>query len=347
MKVLKRMPTLLGSVAATVLTIGLLTTPAASQTREWVRMLHPSTGINSDCDTPLFQMPAPLPADSHFDFIGLYDPDAPADGPQRDAIPLTPEDCQTSLDRLVATTSNAAFRAENGFPDPDSRLKNLRSHEVPKPAGPDGSRLFLPPEGTLPPPLPPSNSLPNVPLSLGAFRAVSGSLHLSCFDDGTADVRIELAGYTPNEILTVWAIWLTTPPGAPGPTSLPLPFGGTPNVVIPDATGAAIFERELGYCPLDPAPDGSQLVVIDIAAHWDGGAYGAIPDVPLSEATFLPDPADPSSAFNSVIGAGIVTVNRGVIPMSVLAATDGLRINEDCNGDQIVNGADLIGAGCP
>lgn len=346
MSIQRRTQALLERVCVAILAIGLLTTPALSQTREWVRMLYPSTGINSDCDTPLFEMPAPLPPDEHFDFIGLYDPNAPADGPDRDAIPLTPEDCQTGLGQLIATTSNAAFRAANGFPDPDSRLKNLRSNEVPKPAGPDGIRLFLPPEGMLPPPLPPSNSIPNAALTLGEFRAISGSMHLSCFEDGTADVRIDLAGYTPNEILTVWAIWLTTPPGAPGPASIPLPFGGTPNVVIPDATGAATFERELGYCPLDPAPDGSQLTVIDIAAHWDGSAYGAIPDVPLGEAMFLPDPTDPSSAFTSAIGAGIVTVNRGVIPMSVLNATDGVIAGGDCNGDGVVNGVDLVSP-CP
>ena len=287
----------------------------AEGTRVWVRSLLPSTGFNADCDTAIFQMPAPLPPDAHFDFIGLHDPTLGA----TDAVPLQTSDCQDQLDTLVATTSNADFRLINGFPDADARLKNLRSNEVPKPASPDGTRFFLPPEGATPPPFPPTNSLPNAPLTLGEFRDIGGKMVLKCAGNGSASLRISLKGYTPNEVLTVWGIWLATPPGAPGPTIVPLPLGGTPNVIVPDRRGQANFERQLSFCPMDTAPDGSQLLVIDIAAHWDGSAYGAVPDVPLpngvtgAAATFI-DPVS-EEPFTSVIGAGIVTVNRGIIRM--------------------------------
>ena len=306
------------ALAAFACTVLLTQAAQASDTRVFVERLLPSTGFNSDCDTPIFRAPAPLPENAHFDFIGLHDPDAPADEPTRDAIQLIPSDCSENLDRDIATTSNAAFRAANGgFPDADPRLKNLRTNEVPKAAMPDGTRLFLPPEGATPPPFPPTNSAPNTPLTLGEFRDVSGKMVLKCRADGSARVRLKVRGYRPNSLLTVWAVWLATAPGTPGPGVVPLPFGGVPNVLPIGKKGRGNFVRELSYCPRDIQPNGDQLMVLDIAEHLDGATYGALPDVPLAASEFMLDPADPSTRFSSVIGAGIVTVNRGIINMTL------------------------------
>jgi len=290
--------------------------PAKAAETVYVEPILPSTGLNSDCDTPLFEMPLPLPVDTHFDFIGLYDPNSPAEGPERDAIELAPSDCSDQLETAIATTSNPDFRAANGFPEPDSRLKNLRSDEVPVIALPDGTRQFLPADGAVPAPFPPTRSQPSEALTLGEFRDVSGEMTLRCREDGSSSVRIRASGYRPNSLLTVWAIWFATPPGAPEPGIVPLPFGGAPNVLPIDRNGQGVFFRELGYCPKENQPNGDQLMVIDLAEHWDGNVYGAAPDLPFVEATFQPDPSDPAT-FTSPIGAGIVTVNRGVINVTL------------------------------
>ncbi len=288
----------------------------ASDVRTWVKKLHPTTGFNTDCDTAIFSLPAPLPADLHFDFIGLYNPDAPAEGELRDAFTLQPSDCETSLGTHIATTSNLALLAALGAPEPDSRLKNLRTHEIPKIAAPDGTRFTLPPAGSVAPPFPPTNTATNMPLTLGEYRGVKGKMKVKCYADGTAHVRIKLRNYQPHELLTIWAIWLATPPGATEPAPVPLPFGGVPNVTVADHRGVARFTRTLSYCPMDIQPTGEQLLMLDIATHTDGNVYGAVPGTPPITATFV-DPNDSSSTFTSPLSEGIVTLIRGAIPMTV------------------------------
>jgi len=310
-KLFAHVPVLL-LAAATVFPV----TSVAGDVRTWVKKLHPTTGFNTDCNTPVFSLPAPLPADLHFDVIGLYNPDAPAQGEMRDAIMLQQSDCENSLGTHIATTSNLDLLALLGAPEPDSRLKNLRTNEIPKIASPDGTRFTLPPENAVSPPFPPTNNATNQPLTLGEFRGVKGKMKVKCYADGTAHVKIKLRNYQPNELLTIWAIWLATPPGAPGPAPVPLPFGGVPNVVVANHHGVANFTRTLSYCPMDTQPNGEQLLMLDIASHVDGNVYGAVPGTPSIEATFV-DPNDPSSTFTSPLSEGIVTLTRGAIPMTV------------------------------
>jgi hypothetical protein len=304
------------SIILFAITAVLPTISMADQTRIWVKKLHPSTGFNSDCDTPLFSLPAPLPPDMHFDFIGLYNPDAPTQGEMRDAFTLQQSDCENSLEEHVASTSNMAFLATNGILAPDPRLKNLRTNEIPKVAAPDGVRFTLPPEGAVLPPLPPTNSAPNNPLTLKAFRSVRGMMLLKCRANGSARVQVTLRNYQPHELLTIWAVWLAIPPGAAEPAPTPAPFGGVPNAVVTDEHGFARFTRTLSYCPMDVQPNGAQLMFLDVTSHLDGSIYGAVPDTVLVETTFV-DPNDPSSTFTSPLSVGIVTVSRGLIPMLV------------------------------
>ncbi len=292
------------------------TASIAGDVRVWVKKLHPTTGFNTDCDMPVFSLPAPLPAGLRFDTIGLYNPNAPAQGDERDAIKLQQSDCETNLGEHVATTSNLEFLALLGAPEPDSRLRNLRTNEIPKTAAPDGTRLTLPPENSVVPPFPPTNSATNQPLTLGEFRGVKGKMKVKCYADGSAHVDIRLRNYQPHELLTIWAIWLATPPGATEPMPVPTPFGGVPNVVVANAHGAAKFTRTLSYCPMDTQPNGAQLLLLDIGSHIDGNVYGAVPGTPSTVVTFI-DPNDPSSTFTSPLSEGIVTLTRGAIPVTV------------------------------
>ncbi|MEL7536592.1 MAG: hypothetical protein AAFZ58_11560 [Pseudomonadota bacterium] len=293
------------------------TSAAASEnhTRVYYEFLHPSTGFNSDCNQPVFELPAPLAPDIHFDFIGLHNPHVSPGMPDNDALPLTPDACAYSADQAVATTTNPAFRIANGFPDVDARLKNRRSNEVPMPTLLDGTRIAAPPEGAVGAPFPTTHSQPAGPLTLGEFRNVGGIMTLRCRADGTAKIKIRVFGYRPNAMLTVWAIWFATPPGAPGPAIVPLPLGGVPNLVAINRRGHGVFVRELGYCPKDVQPNGDQMLVVDLAEHWDGATYGALPDQPFTEFDFLENPTDPSTRFRSYIG-GTVTLNRGVFRMT-------------------------------
>ena len=291
-------------------------TAAAEHSRTWVKHLYPTTGFNTDCDKAVFSLPAPLPADLHFDFIGLYNPSAPAQGELRDAFTLQQSDCETSLDTPVASTSNLVLLDILGAPEPDSRLKNLRTNEIPKIISPDGTRATLPPENAVSPPFPPTNNSATTAMTLGEFRDVKGKMKIKCYDDGTAKVKIKFRNYQPHEVLTVWAIWLATPPGAAGPAPVPLPFGGVPNVVVANDHGTARFTRTLSYCPMDVQPNGETLLMLDIASHLDGNVYGAVPGTQRVEATFI-DPNDPSTTFKSALSEGIVTVNRGAFPVTV------------------------------
>lgn len=56
-------------------------------------------------------------------------------------------------------------------------------------------------------------------------------------------------------------------------------------------------------------------LAIDIAKHIDGGnTYGASPEVPLAEITFI-DPDTGGLFTTQGIGAGMMTVDQGIIPL--------------------------------
>ncbi len=285
---------------------------AGGEQRIWKRSLLPSTGFNSDCAAPIFRARAPLNPDINIDFIGLYNPDAPPQGPNRDALALTAQDCIDNGNADIATTVGPALINDFGAPDADSRLKNLRSNEVPVVSSVNGTRTFLKPHGTTAPPNPATASLPSAPLRLNEFRGVDGSLHVKCRRDGTARVKIKLKHYRPNEVLTVWAIWVSPGPDGGDYQFASRPFGGVPNILIPNRHGRAQFVRDLSYCPMVEQDDGAQLLWLDVATHLDGSVYGATPDIPRVETTVIADPDDPSATFTSPLSIGITTINRGI-----------------------------------
>ena len=83
-----------------------------------------------------------------------------------------------------------------------------------------------------------------------------------------------------------------------------------------DKHGRFRFERSLNFCPMMPQ-NGSNALVIDIAKHIDGGnTYGANPEVPLAEIRFI-DPETGDIFSSQGVGAGMMTVYQGVIPLLI------------------------------
>ena len=258
------------------------------------------TGFNEVCGEPLQALPLPEPLSPTFHgaFVGAFDPTPGAVS----ALPLTPENC--SDDVILATTTDPTYRAAFGFPDADPRLKNIPLRQVPTTVTLDGLRSALPPLGAAPPnPFPPTKSAPNAPITLGAWLSARGHMRITCEADGSASVKIWFRNLIPNGIYTMWALWRATPPGAPGPGFVPLPFGGVPNAFVPNKHGAATFERDLAACPMDVTPDGSVVMFVSTAYHSDGSLYGATPELPLRPVDFV---AADGTTFSSVLAPGVV-----------------------------------------
>ena len=276
----------------------------AGQAQTWNRTLQPSTGFNDLCGEAVFSG-AP-----NFSFSALHNPDG------NDPIELTPAVCAENPDGVLATWANPGFYAANGFPLPDPRLLNVPYERVPIVVDPSGLRAFVPDHSPgVPQPIPPTRSLPNEPETIASFLTVSGKMKLKCFPDGTAQVRIKAAGYPPNSVLTVWVIW-ANPPESGLPPVLPQPLGGAPNSVVADKHGKFTFERTLSFCPME-IQNGSVPLAVDIAKHLDGGnTYGGVPELPLRTISFI-DPSDGQIFTSQGIGAGMMTVDQGIIPLLI------------------------------
>ncbi len=270
---------------------------------------YPATGPNRFCDKPLFLLPDPFPPTTGFTFLGEYDP-APG---ASDAIRLDASNCVPGT--ILATTTNPAFQGFFGFPDADSRLKNIPLRDVPVLAGLDGAYARLPAQGTLPAnPLPPVRSKPDYPLTLGDWMGVEGRMKLECAADGSAKVNVKLRSLIPNGVYTLFGIWKTRSPFDGSMTFMPVAFGGFPNVLVADEKGKAKFSRELDYCPLDPTPDGSVLMFVDLAYHADSNPHGGFPFTPLGTSTFIDRNGE---VFQSTRPAGIATFVQAAFPVTV------------------------------
>jgi len=267
------------------LCVALVTTAARAdhgQSRSWTIASSNVTGPNDYCDKPIWELPAPLPPMAHFTLLGEFNTTAGSSI----ANPLTSVNCNDST--LLATTIDPEFQAFFSFPDPDSRITNLPLHQVPIIASLDGTRSSLEPSGTFPTvPLPPTRSEPNDAITLGDWFKAFGRLHIRCSEQDSARVFAQFGGLIPNGIYTLFGIWLTTPPSAPGPTFLPVAFGGFPNVMVASPRGRASFERELSYCPKGTQVDGSILMFVDLAYHSDGTTHGAFPFRPLGNVQII------------------------------------------------------------
>ncbi len=270
----------------------------------------PVTGPNDLCGEGVLALPPPLPINFSGRFVGEHDPRPGA----TDALPLTPDNCDDP-DILLASTTDPDLQAFAGFPDADPRVKNFPLRQTPIIVAPNGLRQSVPGPGVLPPnPFPPTRSAPNDPITLGQWLSVKSKMRIRCTDNGLAHVNAQFRNLIPNGVYSMWAVWLATPPGAPGQTIVPLPFGGVPNVVVADGRGRLTFQRELTICPFDRTPDGSELMFADLLYHSDGAAFGAVPEKPLDTVDFqLPD----GSMVSTVLAGGIVTHDQVIFPITV------------------------------
>lgn len=268
-----------------------------------------STGVNERCGEPLFSLPPPFPPDFHGAFVGEFDPTPGAVA----AIPLTPTNCDDDI--LLATSTDPVFLGGAGLPDADPRIKNIPLRDALVIATPDGVRTSIPPLGALPPnPIPPVKSEPNDPITLGTWLNARGRMTITCKEDGSARVRARFEELIPNGLYTMWGLWKTTPPGAPGPTLVPIPLGGVPNALVPNQDGNATFRRKLALCPMDLAPDGSQLMIATLAYHSDGNLYGGVPELAVGEVEFR---APDGSTFTSNLAPGTVDHDQMEFPITV------------------------------
>lgn len=284
-------------VLSTIFAVPLLAGPQGRQTRTLHVKGVAVTGPNDLCGEPIWFMPAPIPPTLHGTSVGQFNPSPGA----VNALPLSPANCGGDI--LLATHTDPVFLAAIGFPDSDPRIRNIPLRQVPVIVTPDGLRLSIPPIGALPPnAFPPTKSNPNDPITLGAWLRARGELTILCRPDGSASVESQFDHLIPHGIYSMWAVWKTTPPGAPGPGLIPLPLGGVPNVFSADKQGRGSFERELAACPLDPTPDGSQFLFVSLAYHSDGSLYGAVPELPAGSVGFL----TPGGVFMSNLPAGLV-----------------------------------------
>ncbi len=283
---------------AAITTVTLLASPQGGGRRTLRVKGVAVTGPNDLCGQPIWFMPAPIAPTLHGTSVGEFDPSPGA----VNSLPLSSENC--GGDVLLATHTDPAFLAAIGFPDSDPRIRNIPLRQVPVTVTPDGLRTTIPPLGALPPnPFPPTKSNPNDPITLGAWLAARGEMAIQCRPDGSALIESQFDHLVRNGIYSMWAVWKTTPPGAPGPGLIPLPLGGVPNVFVADKQGRGSFERELAACPLDLTPDGSQFLFVSLAYHSDGNLYGAVPELPAGSVGFI---APDGSTFTSNLPAGLV-----------------------------------------
>ncbi|MDQ3831486.1 MAG: hypothetical protein M3361_19750, partial [Candidatus Tectomicrobia bacterium] len=116
------------------------------------------------------------------------------------------------------------------------------------------------------------------PVTLAEWNSATGTVELQCRADGTGRVRIEARDLLPHYAYTAWQVFAVTdnPLPFPFPTPIaPAPLSGVPAIIVADAQGNAIYERNLSYCPLDRE---NPLMYIALYVHWDHRLYGAVPE---------------------------------------------------------------------
>lgn len=277
----------------------------------------PATGLNDVCGEPIAALPPPLPPDTHFTFVGQFNPAADA----KDAIPLSPGNCSNGI--LLATTTDPDFQRIFNLPEANPALKNLPLRDVLAMTTIDGLRLPLPAMGDVPADAPQFilvytrqavRSEPNFPITLGDWLQARGRMEIQCFPDGNAHVEAVFRKLLPNRLYSLNAIWLTPLPGTTDPTLVPLAFGGVPNAFMTNEEGSARFERDVNLCPMDPTPNGSRILFVDLGFHASSELHGVVPFRPLEAGKFQ---FFDGTTFASVMPPGIVTHVQMTFPITV------------------------------
>lgn len=275
----------------------------------------PQTGPNSLCGLETWSLNGvPSGPESHGAFLGIKNQSSGA----TEAIPIGLAQCGPAGDPdvLLATTYDDAYGAAHGWVTPNIELENLTLRDdVPVPAG-NGVYGPIPIPGGVPPnPLPPTIAEPTTPITLGSWRSVSGDLEITCEADGTAFVATSMHDLVGHGVYTMWGLWVDL---AAVPSLAP--FGGMPNVLVADADGNAEYCRELVGCPMDLAPDGSELQYLTLMYMGAGGAtFGAVPYEATTTRAFV---GVASLPFLSSIPGGIVSFDHLAFRINATGGVD-------------------------
>ncbi|MBW2399910.1 MAG: hypothetical protein JRG80_11640 [Deltaproteobacteria bacterium] len=245
-----------------------------AQTRTLRAVGVAQTGPNNQCGAQVWTL-AGVPAgpESSGNFLGRRDNSLGA----TKAIALTPSICDPDYglpNALIATNYDDAFGAVRGWTVPNVLLENLSLQSVPVPAG-NGVYAPIPLPGSVPPnPLPPTITQPTDAVLLGNWLAADGDLEIICDDiNGTASIAARMSGLIPHRVYTMWGTWAD----AVGEL-VTTPIGGLPNVLVADRLGNAEFCRAVQFCPLDLAPDSSELQYLSAVYMGAAGqTYGSEP----------------------------------------------------------------------
>lgn len=223
------------------------------------------TGTNRLFGFPLWDFGGEL-GPFGFDFLFAQNPDA------NEPLPLT---LSTPDDVVLANGLNRDFMDAFGLSGftVEASLLNLALRDVPMIVNPLGMRAPLPPIQDLPPGSV-GQAQPNSQVTLGSWLESEGSATLKCFHDGSAEIALSYRNLVAHGLYTVWLVLGVDTDGSGQSDFISGgPFGGVPNVFVPDIDGRAEFRRTLRFCPQDL----ENGLIINTVYHADGMVTGAAP----------------------------------------------------------------------
>ena len=226
-------------------------------------------GDNNLFQKPLWDLGAPF-GTAFFNWVFAYNPDG-----------LQPFNVTADMpgDTVLAGGIDPVAQFLGLVPDVvDQSMINVPLHQTPVIVDNTGLRAQVPSaEGQHG--LQVTRSLPNNPVTIATWLKASGRLTLKCNDDGSAVAKIRLKNLLENGVYTLWTIHKVDSDGDGAIDGIaPYPFGGVPNVLVPDEHGRTEIKRRLGYCPTED----ENLLFVDVAWHSDGNVYGGAPDLPFA-----------------------------------------------------------------
>lgn len=183
---------------------------------------------------------------------------------------------------LVSTALDPNLLASTGITpeevNPD--WVNIPLRDVPVQYSYGKSKVF--PEISLADPGEKGQAGPVDPITLGQWMEATGVGKVTCFDDGSARVRLRMKHLIPNRL---YAVWATMGPSASGEGEVfpSIPIGGTPNLFITDDKGYALYDRKMQFCPIAPDTTDRNMLVINVQYHSNHQNYGGINGPPLPQ----------------------------------------------------------------
>jgi hypothetical protein len=121
---------------------------------------------------------------------------------------------------------------------------------------------------------------PNNPITVEQWMRANGTARIVCEGDHYAHLKLQVHDLIPNRMYAVWATLGQSRRG--DPEVFPsIPVGGTPNIIITDRDGSALYERPMQFCPLRPATTDRPMLVINVQYHSNHQNYGGINGPPI------------------------------------------------------------------